>query len=118
MGTKATHHVAPIVRGAFLEALERIKLEDKKTYSEIIADWIRGAPINDDGEKPIYSYSGLADVLNAVAKFNVREATVEGNIGHDHKHKHTHVDVSKIDSWIEGLVAGPEDSDTTETLPH
>jgi len=98
MGTKAKHHVAPIVRGAFLEALERIKDEDRKTYSEIIADWIRGEMV--DG-KP--SYSGMADVLNAVSKFNVRESAVEGEIN-----------VNTLESVLAGLPSIGHAGDDTE----
>lgn len=64
-GKKATHDVAPIVRASFLSALERIKQEDGKTFSEIIADWMRVDP---------------GAVLNAVAKFTVKEAAITGQV--------------------------------------
>lgn len=62
---KGKHDVSPIVRGAFLEALKRIKREDGKTFSEIIANWLREDP---------------GAVLNAVSKFTVRESNLTADI--------------------------------------
>lgn len=96
MSRKAKHDVAPMVRGAFIAALERIKQEDGKTFSEIIADWLRVDP---------------AGVLNAVSKFTVREANVKGKVDHDHTgtviHKHEEVDVTK--AWIEQVIGDSEE---------
>lgn len=80
--------IAPMVRGAFINALEEIKRTEGKTFSEIIAEWIRT--------------EGIGPVLMAVSKFTVKEREVSGKVEHDHKH--THVAVSESLGWIAGLV--------------
>jgi len=100
---RGRHDVAPVVRGAFLRALEQIKEEDGKTFSEIIADWLREDP---------------GAVLNAVSKFTVREKEVSGNIQHDHDHTHIHYAVQEIEGWIAGAIAREEDSGSAPSLPH
>lgn len=96
MSRKAKHDIAPVVRSAFLRALERIKEEDGKTFSEIIADWMRKDP---------------GAVLNAVSKFTVREANVKGQVSHDHSgtvvHKQEPADLTK--AWLEGVMQDEED---------
>jgi hypothetical protein len=61
-GKKGKHDIAPMVRGAFLEALNIMKQKHGKTFSEIIADWMEKHPLA---------------VLNAVSKFTVRETKNE-----------------------------------------
>lgn len=60
MGAKAKHDVAPVIRGAFLRALELTEAESGKTFSELVADAIRS--------------EGLLPVLDRISKFTVREA--------------------------------------------
>lgn len=99
MSRKGKHDVAPVVRSAFLTALERIKNEQGITFSQIIAKWM----IEDPGA-----------VLNAVSKFTVREAKLEGKVEHEHKH----VGVSQINDWLAEFTKGSEDSDDKTTGPH
>ena len=98
-GKKQTHDIAPVVRAAFLNALEELKNRHGKTFSQIMADWMEKDPIA---------------VINAVSKFTVREAKLEGKIEHEHKH----VAISRVNDWLEQFTGSGEDSDTKTTSTH
>lgn len=66
MSRKGKHDVSPIVRGAFLEALEKIKREEGKGFSTIIKEWI---------EK-----DGIGPVLQAVSRYTVKESKVDADV--------------------------------------
>ena len=69
---KGKHDVAPMVRGAFLSALDLYKERHGKTFSETICDLLEEDPLG---------------VLNAVSKFTVREkdVTVEQEVTVTHR---------------------------------
>ena len=67
-GKSGKRDVAPMVRAAFLNALEEIKRTEGLTFSQIIARWIRE--------------DGIGPVLQAVSKFTVREKEINATITH------------------------------------
>lgn len=94
---KGKHDIAPAMRASFLSALQIYRKRHGKTLPEALADWME--------EKPI-------EVINAMAKFTVRETKVEGSV--EHKHQHTHESVSETTEWIEGMLRTSEKGEAQE----
>ena len=92
MGKKASHDIAPTIRGAFIRAAKRLE-NDGKPLSDILYDSLK--------EKPL-------ETLNAISRFIIRESTVTGNVKHDHKH--THEPISESSEWIAGLLGTTKSS--------
>lgn len=68
---KAKHDIAPAMRAAFLEAIEKLKIKKGKTFSEIMADWLDEDPIA---------------MMNAISKFTVRENHNTGSVTIEHSY--------------------------------
>ena len=66
MGTQAKHHVAPVVRAAFLRAIERKEEPDDITFSEMLVGEIE--------------QHGLLAVMDKVARYTERTSDV--NVSH------------------------------------
>lgn len=93
MGAKAKHDIAPLVRGAFHQALQHIERgddgEEKLTFSQIMAKCIRANPLA---------------TLQAVARFAPREQHVSGSIKHQHSID-TPDTIRAVDDFIAGYAA-------------
>ncbi len=73
MGAKAKHDLAPLVRTAFVNAIDLIERDTGKTFSQMMQDAIEE--------------HGILPVLDRLSKYTVREQAVTGNIKHDHAHR-------------------------------
>lgn len=100
---KGKHDVSPMVRGAFLNALEKIKKEQGKTFSDIIVDMLEEDPHK---------------TLMAISRFAVREKEVTGEVKHDHKHDHVHKKLSETAQWLNEIVGSGEDRSPQKPLSH
>lgn len=102
MPKKALHDIAPKIRAGFVRAASR---KGGGNAEKAIADQI--VKLWDDD---------FLAVLSVVSKFTVREATVSGEI--DHNHTHEHRAVSETASWIEELVASGSDTAPEKPVSH
>lgn len=102
-GKKATHDLSPIVRRAAVRALSmmaRAGEDAGAVLARLIVDEIE----NDK----------FLEVLNCLAKFNVREHRVNGKLKHDHEHK----SVSDTAEWLESIIGERAELAHEESLPN
>jgi len=106
MGAKAKHDIAPTIRGAFLKGLGIVETRTKKTFSDLMADWIEA--------------DGLGPVLQAVSKYTVREqhSSKDVNLNGNVTHNHLTTAIPEIDTRITGLLGDGEIPDSQETITH
>ena len=99
MGAKAKHDIAPVIRGAFLNALALIEKDTGKTFPEMMRDCIED--------------HGLLAVMDKVSKYTVREK----NTTLETKPTIESVSAIVVDEWIKSFQSsGQLGQDTTQSM--
>jgi predicted oxidoreductase len=101
MSRRGKHDIAPIIRNGWMEGVTIVARRRGMTVPELFAEWIEADPIA---------------VLNAVARYTVREKSVSGKV--EHEHRHTHEPISDTAGWIEGVLGEIEEGKITKSLPN